>query len=505
MKILWIEDFGGRSAPSKIAAEVFKGLLDQINLGRLLKQGKANIAGQLADLFREHSLHEVFVCTSYVEWKKTYEHEKGDFDIALIDINLSESSRTPIDELPEGIDNQDFDRGAGFHIYHQLIKKGFPDDNIAFFTGEAQSLAEFSTYCGEIFLELPGHCFEKNPLYFEQLRRWLSEKSQQETLILRRGVLEGCRFMKEKIQGISSSELETYLTFYKTVPSNVDSDLEVLRRDSLDYLIRLERLFLVRHNPDGADLVDLLKEIAAKWEESRGYFMRAKKAPRFGSWLEEQFHKTSHFQMKMLRNWSSHRLLSPDLTAKEIAYFFMLAMRSWVESDLNEIVRYERILSTLFSNLPAPELNRLVNSVLGFKLEKSYEQLRTLHKDVLRLTREPYGEKRSAIGGNRRIDNYFLGLFRELGEVLNWLEQFEQAEPSVLAFYRRRIREASPQLFYQTFWHGLFPLQIRTTFYADLQSVKFYIEPLPDSFISFIAQATFEESFKEERASVHVA
>jgi hypothetical protein len=225
--------------------------------------------------------------------------------------------------------------------------------------------------------------------------------------------------------------------------------------------------------------------------------VRGKVAPQFGSWLEEQFHKTAHFQMKMLRNWSSHRLLSPEVSAREIAYFFMLAMRALVQSDLSEIARYERVLSTLFINLSDLELTRLMNSALAFHLESSYEQLKVLHKDVLRLAKESSDGRKAPNNLNRRIDNYFLGIFRELGEVLNWLEQVEQVEPAVLAFHRQRIKEVSLRLFYQSFWHGLFPMEIQTTFYADLQRVKFYIEPFQHSFINFIGQAIFEECFKE--------
>jgi hypothetical protein len=96
-------------------------------------------------------------------------------------------------------------------------------------------------------------------------------------------------------------------------------------------------------------------------------------------------------------------------------------------------------------------------------------------------------------------------MFRELGEALNWLEQFEQVEPAVLAYHRRRIVDVSIKLFYQSFWHGLFPMQIKTTFYADLQTVKFYIEPLTNAFLFFMGQTIFEEGFKTQEASANVA
>src|SRR5205823_6546597 len=113
---------------------------------------------------------------SYVDWKETFGREAGDFDVALIDINL-EAYRTPADQLPEGIESAGFDKKAGFHIYHQLLKSGFLDDNIAFFTGEENSLREFSRYCGEILVEKPKNTFEKKQSDFERLRDWLQAKA----------------------------------------------------------------------------------------------------------------------------------------------------------------------------------------------------------------------------------------------------------------------------------------------------------------------------------------
>lgn len=500
MKILWIEDFGGKLAPSKVVVEMFEEFFQGVELKDAYVEDDPDVAAQLRGLFGRHTLHEIHVCKSYVEWKKVDEQHAGDFDIALIDINLG-SEPTSRDEMPDGINSPDFDNRAGFYIYHQLIRRGFPDDNIAFFTGEGQSLKEFAGYCGDIFLEKPAHCFEKNPAHFKQLRRWLAEKAAQPALILRRGAIDGCRFMKERVQAIETQNLEARLVFYKTTVRNIKADPETYRRETIDYLTRLERFFLPQQNYDRADFLSLFtKELVAKWgEESKGHFIRAKEPPRFKTWLEEQFHKTSQFQMKTLRNWSYHGQLSADLTAKEVAYFFMLAMRSWVASDLNEILRYEELLSNLFTKLPEAELNRLVNSGLEFYLERSYEQLRALHTELLRQIRVSPEERRVSNGLSRRVDNYFLALFRELSEALEWLD------PGAFEFYQRRIKEASLGLFYQSFWHGLFPLQIKTTFYANLQSVKFNVEPLPEAFLSFLGRSIFKECFEERATSVNVA
>lgn len=488
MKILWVEDFGGKLAPSKIVVEIFKEIFEAGELKKIYDQDNPNVAGQLPELFRKHTLHEIHVCKSYVEWKRVDEQHGGDFDIALIDINLV-SHPTSNEEMPAGIKHPDFDRRAGFYIYHQLIKRGFPDANIAFFTGEGQSLKEFTRFCGDIFLDRPTHCFEKNPTQFNQLRQWLSEKESQQSLILRRGVIEGCRFMKEQVRALGSQELEARLIFYKTTLRNINADPETYRRETIDYLTRLERFFLPYPNNEHAHPLYLfVRELAAKWEASYGHFIRAKEMPRFETRLEERFYNTAQFQMKLLRNWCVHDTLSPDLTPKEVAYFFMLAMRSWVEFDLAQILMHEKILSSLFSQLTYADLTREIRSRLEFYLEQSYGRLRTLYTDMKRHASEPLEY--------RKHDNYFLAAFKSLGEALELLDK------DVFEFYKRELERASLRLFYQSYWHGLFPVYIKTFLYGNLQAVGVNLEPVPESFISFLGQLILKKSFREEGEEV---
>jgi hypothetical protein len=491
MKILWVEDFGGRLAPSKIVVAIFKELFEGANLGKLYKENP-DVGGQLSELFREHTLHEIHVCRSYVEWKKLDEQQGSDFDVALIDINLSEYSRTPADEMPEGIESPNFDKGAGLRIYHQLIKKGFADNNIAFFTGEGQSLEEFSRYCGEIFLDRPAHCFEKDPLHFEELRRWLLEKSRQESLILRRGIIEGCSLVREKIESAEVSVLESQLIFYRTTPRNVSADPEVFRLEALDYLTRLERFFLPHQNDINAHPLYLfVKELAAKWEESYGHFIRAKERPRFETRLEERFFNTAQFQMKLLRNWCAHSLLSPQPAPKDVAYFFILAMRSLLRSDVSRVTQYEKILSPLFSGARDAATVEATPPGLEFHLERSYIQLNTLYEEMGRYAIEPVE--------NRRHDNHFLATFKGVGELLELvLRKDEAVRKTTYELYRRRVRECSLRLFYQSYWHGLFPLYMKPALYANLQSVGFNLQPVSEPFLSFLGGLIFGECFDEE-------
>jgi hypothetical protein len=494
MKILWVEDFGQTIAPSTLIENVFGDLLKGIDHDR----DYTEIGTQLSDLFAKHTLHEIYVCRSYLEWKEIDEQHGDDFDIALIDINL-ESYKTPKRDWPRGV-RGDFNRRAGFYIYHQLIKKGFPDDNIAFFTAEGHSLKEFEEYCGDILLDRPAHCFEKRDVFFEPLRSWLTEKETDESLILRRGVIEGCRFMKERIAALNGAEVPSQLIFYKTIPGMLKEGPEALKRDAIEYLTRVERVFFMRSNNDSSELGRaFILELAAKWEESLGEFVRAKEAPQFGSWLDSQFYRAVQMQMKTLRNWANHRQLSLNLTPRDLAYFFLLAMRGFVETDLGAVLKYEQILLTLFEHMSDLEFERRLNSGFEFRLEHSYQRLKALHKEVIGHIDESSKEKMRPRRPDRRLENYFLEMFRETGDAARWLKLDSRK------YYLSRMREESVPLFYQSFWHGLFPMEIPTTYYADLERTKFNVKPIPQSFISALGRAILEDAFRDADVTASAA
>lgn len=181
MKILWVEDFGGGIlAGSKFAQQIFDQLFEEVNLEDVLDPDASDFAGELSRLFKEHTPHEICVCTSYLEWKKENEQQGGDFDIAIIDINL-DSHTTPDDEKPEKIGGVEFDSKAGLYIYHQLIKQRLPEDNIALFTGESESAGDFLDHCGEILLDTPKNIIEKTPLGLKRLKEWITQKARSTT------------------------------------------------------------------------------------------------------------------------------------------------------------------------------------------------------------------------------------------------------------------------------------------------------------------------------------
>lgn len=477
MKILWVEDFGGGLSPSQVVIEMFK---DIIPLERfdLEYDPRVDVAKELPRLFEKHTFHQIYVCKSYTEWESLYQEQEKDFDLVLLDINL-EAYRTSPKEMPKGITNTKFDDYAGFYIYHRLIKDGFPDENIAFFTGYSNSLLFFSQYCSEILFERPRNTFEKTLEGFADLREWLYDKLNYDFyLILRRGIIEGCRFLRNKIANLPKDQLEDVLLFYKTIRSKKgDLDHQAHRNDLVDYLTMLEGFFSSFRKPANHNYVYQLfiKELASKWERSSGQFLPWRNPPLAETRLEDKFLTNCQRQMRILRNWTAHNLFSPQVTEQEVAYFFMLAMRAYIHIGFNEVLEYEKILGDLFSALKDKESEKkFVTNIEAYLLD-SYHRLHQEFKDELDASSR---------------DNSFTALLDEFGRQPE--EKRIQGEFSEIL--QRKIQQLSVRLFFQSFWHGLFPSWID----ANQRAVCFEIEPIPSgTFAHFVGKLIFKKSFED--------
>ena len=479
MKFLWIEDFGGGLAPSKVVIDIFSNLIPEEIFDNEYDQDE-DVCTELPRLFSKHTLHEIYICKSYLDWKKVYKENNGDFDIILIDINL-ERYKTPDSERP--VEHPEFDRKAGFYIFHQLIKDGFPEGNIAFFTGQENSLKSFTSIYGEILIDKPKNTFEKKKPDFKKLREWIAQKINMRYFVLRRGIVEGCRFLKNELEKIKTNDLEQRLIFYKTTSLSVFHEPELYRAEMEDYLSNLETFFSIKPPIDKEhSYLSFVKEIVGKWEKSIGYFMRDKELPQTTSRLEDNFFKASQFLMKILRNWIAHEKLSFSVSERDVAYFFILGMRSWIKLDFSNICEYEKILSEVFNCLSLQEMNK-IESKIECHLDESFYEILSKFK------RKPdFGS----------YDNYFLSLLKEYGEAP------DKYEDNLYGILREEVRSHSLRFFYQSFWHGLFPLWIKSN-YGNYQSVNFDIEQIPqNSFPYFLGRLIFKcsfENFDKEESS----
>lgn len=473
MKILWIEDFGGGLSGFHIASEIFGDFISKSDLNP-----EEELETYLPQYIKKNTLHELYLCTSYTAFRDTYLKEKGDFDIILIDVNL-ERNPTDIEDKPNGQKNNNkFDIKAGFYIYNQLIRK-FPDDNIAFFTAEADSLSEFQEHCENALMELPRNTFQKKLEGFKNIRSWLAKKLNDDYLILRRGIIEGCSLLNGVISNTPDSNLEEQLLFYKTTSLNIKNNISLYRYEFFDYLNYLAEFFGVQeHSRPYHNHLIFLKYLVKNWEKSYGDFDRKKGRPQSQTLLEDYFLGVCQMIMKLLRNFSSHGLLTTELKHKDVAYFFMIAIRAWVRLDYNRVYKHEKILGSLFDK-----------SELQFE---EFEFVSTLEDQLLESYRELKREIQKGVKLNDRIDNQFVAMMDARGKTSNrYDEKGDTAE-----LLKREVQDTSMSLFYNAFWHGLFPLYYEIDAY-NKEVTRFNMEEdmEENTFPYFLGQLVLADSF----------
>ncbi len=439
MKIIWIEDFDNALQSAELAQSVFSKIVSPDILRREYNKDEP-VWSEFPRIFNEHSLHQLHICRSYTEWKDLFNNEQWDFDIALIDINL-EGSETLPEDLPKGIDGENFDKRAGFYIYHQLLKNYFPDQNIAFFTGNGELLVNFEKYCQSIPIETPQNAFRKNEKdEGDRLSSWLADKERTPYLTLRRGIIEGCQCIKDMLYNMPLAEVPEHLLFYQTTSLNIKYDLQNYRDYVCDYLTKLQHFFPLRPQNTQLLYTPFLKELSAEWEISSGGL------PRRGKELEDNIKILCQQQMKRLRNWSVHRMLPEEIRERDVAYLFMLAMRAWIELPLQDRTyapdgsyAYERLLANLFT---AKSAFPHVQHTLLRQLRLSYQKLR---KDLQNKKNSPRGDTFNAL----------------LRYVENVADPKNSDDEKSKEFKDKFRKESSTKLLYQHFWHGMFPARLK--------------------------------------------
>lgn len=159
------------------------------------------------------------------------------------------------------------------------------------------------------------------------LCHWLDKYEDNEYLILRRGIIEGCQQLKK---------LNNKLRFTQFAVEGKAAFL-----DSDDYLDVLENFLPLREPANKATLYRLfIRTLAHEWEES----VEPKKLD------DDQTTFAFSWIMKMTRNWIAHNstAIFNNLTEKDVAYLFICNMRAIFNLG-EEAKEYEKILFSLFN------------------------------------------------------------------------------------------------------------------------------------------------------------
>ena len=207
-----------------------------------------------------------------------------------------------------------------------------------------------------------------------------------------------------------------------------------------------------------------MKEFSSEWDRSKGYLLNNKNIEK--GW-NRNFLDTCQEQMKLLRNWTSHDLLSNEIDEKFVGFIFMIGIRSILKLDLKTQLKYEEQLGQLFEQESNP-----------FKKVKS---------DLA----ESYFSIRNATEFKfyNPDNNTFSTIVKNYGKVSK---------------NKRTMKKKSTRLIYQMFWHGIFPCFISMPSPSKgkrKDSVPAYINfidnklPPTKTFPYVLGQMIFKESF----------
>ncbi len=419
MNILWIEDFGAElDAGEKTAISLFQNLIPVEVFDDHWDGSAPNLIDDphvISRFFGEHSpIHDIALIHHFGDFLKLANVSMA-FDVVAIDINLSRGVPKDV-PLPTGYeDAEEFHQRAGLYIYSQLIRTGFPDSQICFLTGEREStFADFDQHCRAAFIPRPA-AFGKNAEGYAQFRAWTDEHARSKYLIIRRGIIEGCRQLleiaKETQKGI---RFRDFLDPESFTECSVD---EYLAATMFDYLYALPQFLPATPPP----------------QSTQPHFLRLLARALVHEWDEKTTLRRVHGQvqgfaavLKHARNWMSHTQALNELTPQDVAYLFLLNMRAMFSLP-TEVARYEQILLAVFDGAGQLPPERELKSTMA----ASYSKIRDAyvrHGGQLNPCR--------SLRGNIELEPYFYILANE-------------------AQQRNAIDVDYIRLLYEVLWHRL--------------------------------------------------
>lgn len=350
MNVLWIEDFGHLQPDSPTLINFFGGLVPAkaFDIHWSQETRLREVPATLKAFFEQHSeTHGLTLLRHYGDFLDLTGSGDlvSDHDVVAIDINLS--SGVPKDvPLPEGHTDPDaFHKKAGFYIYNQLIRMGFPDDHICFLTGEKEStFKEFSDHCQNALMPLPN-AFSKNDAGMTDFRHWLDAHRKSSYMTLRRGIIEGCTHLRQNLNdtavpiqfnrfradedGVSTASMNDYLSsLMRFLPQ------QPLAREELTRTLRL-----------------FTRALAHEWESKVKPSDSGDTVLRSLGWV-----------MKETRNCLAHSQSLNQLTPADVAYLALVNMRAMFALRLRP-ERFEAILLSCFEPSPLPARDRIESAL----------------------------------------------------------------------------------------------------------------------------------------------
>ena len=279
------------------------------------------------------------------------------YDFVIIDIDLSTfadfNNSEYVNKIKEKISFEP--KVAGIVIFTMLLESGFPKERILFLTGNARgggnnTYDDFEKYFNSALMPLPECIDKKDTDTQKQLTKKLESRINP-YLTLRRGIIEGCGFLKSHIE-----KDEGNIQFRDFIKIDKDTKLPIIEIEVTDIKNYFNTLaqFLPIKQPNEQTALNVqyrlfLRTLVHEWEENVNPDRKNK---------YNDIH-TYAWLSKMTRNWVSHANLleKPDvLNTQIIAFLFLVNMRAMFKLP-KEILAYERILLSCISLSPTDSIN----------------------------------------------------------------------------------------------------------------------------------------------------
>ncbi|MDO9162594.1 MAG: hypothetical protein Q8N35_15595 [Methylococcaceae bacterium] len=235
----------------------------------------------------------------------------------------------------------------------------------------------------------------------EYLVQWLNGHENNQYLVLRRGIIDGCGFLKSHTKKDDSNI--QFRDFIK-LDNNKKASIEIPTTEIENYLDALIQSLVIREPIDESALNIqyrlFLRALVHVWEEN----IDPNKKYNYNdintfAWLS-----------KMTRNWTSHSNLLEPLNPQIIAFLFMVNMRAMFKIP-PETQSFEDILLSCIST----------SKEIDESLENKIEALENnINNTLLTLKIPEYKEDKN---GNRILDKYDKEKMKDFGNKINAIHQ----------------------------------------------------------------------------------
>ncbi|MCP4699769.1 MAG: hypothetical protein GY862_23400 [Gammaproteobacteria bacterium] len=459
-RFLWIEDFN--ASVTKTVKAVFGGIIPEEYLSIQVNKYK------IREILSEHGIFVELTFTSAMRFIRNPE-QLAQIDYVLLDIKLplQEENDEPLDDMEQILANYEnkgeLEEKAGYQIYLELLMHcGFPKERILFCSDHGTTLETIKQAVKEAKIPVAHEIREKiSPDSIAAIQDWISERCTPDKPydVLRKGIFEGCRVAYELID--QDAEKIQFSEFIKGANA---IDLQV---EMQDYLKTLQALLPVRE-PAEKKFKLFIRTLTHEWED------KAQPDNPANITKDERLKHTLGQIMKCARNWTAHTSEFNTLAEKQLAFFFLVAMRAMFELP-DAVQEYEKLLLKLYEDAPPPGPDDIEQ-----RLSASYTAALDAYATIL--------------GGKNKLQPVNLDKidFITLLKTMQWHDKENRQQFD----YIRGLL--------QMFWHGLSPITLRNPKYRqDAGKLHFdceysfdlhdYGRSRPDGFLCALTYAIYNE------------